>query len=130
MKTLKNIFYAIAFIALLASCQSNTNVKQILSNATTRKAIMDTICNNSDMSKEMMTAMMNNKNCSMKMMKENPGMMKGMMADMMECCKNDTAMMSATCKSMMANPEMMECMHKMKHECKEMKKMNHSKSHH
>ena len=129
MKTFKKILFAFAFIALVASCQSNTDVKQILSNANTRKAIIDTICNGSEMSKEMMTAMMNNKNCSMRMMKEDPAMMKEMMSGMMACCKNDTAMMTSMCKSMMADSDMMSCMHKMNSGDKDMKKMNHSKHH-
>jgi hypothetical protein len=140
MKTFKNALLAIALTALVISCQSGTDVKQILSNAETRKAIMDSISNNSEMSREMMTAMVNNKKCSMmmmedhgnmtKMMKENPGMMKGMMSDMMACCKTDTAMMSTVCKSMMASHEMMECMHKMNTGSKDTKEMNHKKSHH
>ena len=57
----------------------------------------------------------------MKMMQENPGMMQGMMTDMMEACKNDTAMMSGMCKAMMGNKQMMDMMQKMKSENKNMK---------
>jgi hypothetical protein len=46
-------------------------------------------------------------------------MMKGMMAK----AKNDDAMMSDMCKSMMDNPEMMKMMEKMKAEKMDMSKM-------
>ena len=120
MKTLQKITLAIAFITLVASCQSGVDVKQVLSKSDTRKAIMDTIANNTEMAKEMMATLMNSKNCKMammenhetmmKMMKHNPDMMKSMMRDMMESCKNDTAMMHSMCKTMMGNNEMKHMM--------------------
>jgi hypothetical protein len=94
-------------ITLFASGQSNTDVKQVLSNPETRKLIMDTIANDSIMSKEMMTTMMNSKNHKMmmmenhgSMMKDNHGMKHCMMSAMMDACKGDTSMMSK-CKAMM-----------------------------
>ena len=68
MKTLQKIALFIALVALFASCQSKTDVKQIFSNQETKKAIMDTIANNGNLSKEMMETMMNNENGKMVMM--------------------------------------------------------------
>lgn len=147
MKKLQKITLIIALVALFASCQTGTDVNKILSNQDTKKAIIDTIANDSNLSIEMMEAMMNNENSKMmmkgndkmtmmmmedhgtmmKMMKENPAMMQSMMTGMMETCKNDTAMMSSMCKNMMENPEMMEMMHKKmggKMDMKGMKDMN------
>ncbi len=133
MKTLQKITFAVALIALFSSCQTKTDVKQVLSNLDTRKEIMDTIASNGDMSKEMMVVLMNGKHGKMlvmenhqpmmKMMKEDPGMTKSMMADMMETCKGDTGMMSSMCKSMMGDKQMMDMMEKMKMEKKNMNKM-------
>src|SRR5665647_646910 len=128
MKTLQKITLFIAIVALFASCQSSTNISKILSNQDTKKAIMDTIANDSNLSGEMMETMMNsekgkmmmmgnekmttmmmqNQGTMMKMMQNNPAMMQSMMTGMMETCKNDTAMMSSMCKNMMENPEMMQ----------------------
>jgi len=134
MKTLQKFTIAIALITLVLSCQSKTQVSQVLSKSETRKEIMDSIANNSLMSGEMMEVMMSNKNgdtmmpgngkmsmlmmknhdAMMKMMKENPEMMKKMMSEMMETCMNDTSMMNSMCQSMMGNQQMMDMMHKMK----------------
>jgi hypothetical protein len=57
------------------------------------------------------------------MMKDDPAMMKSMMADMMEACKKDTSMMSEMCKMMMENQPMMDKMHQMNGEKMDMKKM-------
>ena len=131
MKRVQKITMAIALVMVLASCQSSTDTKQILSKSETRKEMMDKIANDSSMSKEMMGAMMashtglammqdhqkmmmGNHETMMKMMKDNPGMMEGMMTNMMEACKNDTAMMSGMCKVMMGNKQMMDMMQKMK----------------
>jgi hypothetical protein len=132
MKTLQKIALSIAFISLFVSCQSRIDVQQVLAKSDTRKAIMDTIANNSDMSKEMMMALMNGTNgkmlmmenhaSMMAMMKDNPGMMQKMMSDMMETCKGDTAMMSTMCKTMMGDKQMMDMMQKMKEENKDMNK--------
>jgi len=132
MKTLQRIAMVIALISLFASCQPRTDVKQILSNSDTRKAIIDTISNDSTMSREMMQAMMNGRNgkmlmmenhgTMMKMMQEDPGMMKSMMSDMMETCKSDSGMMCSMCKTMMGNKQMMDMMDKMKEGNKDMKK--------
>ena len=139
MKAIYQVILAFILVVFIISCQSNTDVKQLLANASTRTAIMDSISSNSEMSKEMMSVLMKNKDCSkmmmenhasmMKMMKDDPAMMKDMMSGMMDCCKNDTAKMSAMCKSMMSNPEMMSCMHKMNGDDMDMKKMSHSKHH-
>jgi hypothetical protein len=111
----------IALITLFASCQTGKDAKQILSNADTRKEIMNTIAQDSSMHQEMMTAMMSGKSgvmgdhaSMMKMMKDDPKMMRDMMDEMMEMCKQDTAMMEGMCKTMMTNPKMMDMMKKMK----------------
>lgn len=121
MKSVKKILMAFALITvtLLASGQSNADIKQILSKPETRKTIMDTIANDSIMSKEMMTTMMNSPKHQMmmkdhgSMMKDNPGMKHCMMYQMMDSCKGDTAMMSAKCKAMMdackSDTTMMKC---------------------
>ncbi len=141
MKTLLKTTILMVAVTFFASCQSGSDVKQILSNQDTRKAVIDSIANDSSMSKEMMGAMMNSNNgkmmmmenhaAMMKMMKDNPGMMKGMMADMMETCKGDSSMMSDMCKTMMGDPKMMEMMNKMKgmNKMKRMDKMD-DKPHH
>ena len=67
--------------------------------------------------------MMENHTTMMKMMKDNPGMMQGMMADMMETCKGDSAMISGMCKTMMENPQMMYMMKKMIGKNADMSKM-------
>jgi len=122
MKNVQKILMVLVLISgtMLASAQSNTDVKQILSKPETRKTIMDAIANDSIMSKEMMTTMMNSKNHQMmmmknhgSMMKDNPGMKHCMMYQMMEECKGDTSMMSAKCKAMMegckGDTTMMKC---------------------
>jgi len=144
MKTLKKITLLIALIALFASCQSNTDVNKILANQDTKKAIMDTIANDSNLSVDMMEVMMNNENSKMmmmgnekmtmmmmenhgtmmKMMKDNPAMMQSMMTGMMEICKGDSTMMSSMCKTMMENPQMMDMMHKKMGGKMDMKGMN------
>jgi len=142
MKTLKKITLLIALIALFASCQSNINVNKILANQDTKKAIMDTIANDSNLSVEMMDAMMNSENGNMmgnekmttlmmqnqgtmlKMMQKNPAMMQSMMNGMMEICKGDSTMMSSMCKTMMENPQMMDMMHKKMGGKMDMKGMN------
>lgn len=151
MKTLQKFASAIVLIFLLASCQSNSEVKEVLSKSDTRKEMMDSIAHNSDMSKEMMTAMKNSKNdkmmmegdrkmpmmmanhdSMMKMMKDNPAMMHDMMIQMMEVCNSDTGMMSSMCKTMMGNPKMVDIMEKMKRKNTDMNKMKgmDNKSHH
>ncbi len=134
MKSLQKIILLVALITFFASCQSGTDVNQTLSKTETRMEMMNKIADDSSMSKEMMVTMMNSKNgkmmmmpmmenheAMMKMMKDNPGMMDNMMMNMMEACKNDTAMMSGMCKKMMANPQMMDMMQKMKGEKMDMK---------
>jgi hypothetical protein len=135
MKTLLKITLFIAFVAVFASCQSSTDVKQILSNQDTKSAIMDSIANDSNLSKEMLGLMLNSRNSNlimgeihetmMKKMKDNPHMMQSMMTGMMETCKGDSAMMSSMCMSMMENPGMMDMMHKMMGGKMDMKGMKH-----
>jgi len=124
MKNVQKIVMVIVLIAgtMLASGQSNTDIKQILSNPVTRKTVMDAIVNDSIMAKEMMTTMMNSPN-HMKMMKnhesmmkDNPGMRHSKMDQMMESCKGDTAMMK--CKAMMESCKGDTAM--MKQKCKAM----------
>ena len=138
MKRLQKIALPVALIMLFASCQSGTDANQTLSKTETRMEMMNKIADDSTMAKEMMGAMMNSQNgkmmmqqhqtmmmgdnsSMMNMMKDNPAMMHSMMMNMMEACKNDTAMMSGMCKKMMANPQMMDMMQKMKGEKMDMK---------
>ena len=131
MKAVKKLAVLIILITLIASCQSATDTKQILSKSETRNEIMDKIANDSSMSREMMRAMMashtgmammqdhqkmmmGNHETMMKMMKDNPGILEGMMTNMMEACGNDTVMMSGMCKAMIGNKQMMDMMQKMK----------------
>jgi len=133
MKTLLKITLFIAFVAIIASCQTSTDVQQILSNQDTKSAVMDSIASDSNLSKEMLGLMLNGRNSDvimgeihetmMKKMKENPDMMHGMMHGMMETCKGDSAMMSSMCMSMMENQEMMDMMHKMMSQKMDMNKM-------
>ena len=127
------IALAVSLIAMITSCKTILDPKQTLSNKETRMQIMETIANDSSMSKEMMEAIMTNSNgmvmmqnheSMMKMMKDDPGVMQGMMSGMMEACKNDSNMMSGMCKTMMGNPQMMDMMQKMKGKNMEMGKMN------
>ena len=57
MKTVQKMFFAIAFVILLASCQSSADANQALSKPVTRKAMMESIANDSSMCSEMMDAM-------------------------------------------------------------------------
>lgn len=136
MKNLQKFALAIALISLLASCKSNPNSEQILSNKETRKEAMEIITNSNEMMSEMMEAILNNNNAKMvmqkndkmimmmmenrdtmmKVMKHNPAMMQNMMSDMMEACKGDSSMMSGMCRTMMSSPQMMNMMQKMKGE--------------
>ena len=119
MKRLKKITLFIALVALFASCQSGTDVTKILSNQDTKKAIMDSIANDSNLSVEMMETIMNGK-----MMQNNPAMMQSMMSGMMETCCRDSAMMSSMCSSIMNNPQMMDMIHKNMGGKMDMKGMN------
>ena len=117
MKSLKKITLFIALIALFASCQSGTDATKILSNQDTKKAIMNSIANDSNLSVEMMETMMNgkmmmqNQGTMMKMMQNNPAMMQSMMNGMLETFKGDTTMMSSMCSSILNNPQMMNMIH-------------------
>ena len=117
MKTLKKITLIIAIVALFASCETGTDVNKVLSNQDTKKAIMDTIANDSKLSVEMMEAMMNNENgkmmmmgneklttmmmqnqgTMMKIMQNNPALMQSMITGMIETCYRDSAMMYPQC---------------------------------
>lgn len=131
MKIFQKMSVLITLITLFAACQSSSDTKEVLSKTETRMEIMNNIANDSTMSKEMMVTMMNSNNgkmmmmenhaMMMQMMKGNTGMMHTMMNNMMEACKNDTAMMSGMCKAMMGSKEMMEMMNKMKGEKADMK---------
>jgi len=117
MKRLKKITLFIALITLFASCQSGTDATKILSNQNTKKAIMNSIANDSNLSVEMMETMMNgkmmmqNQGTMMKMMQNNPAMMQSMMNGMLETFKGDTTMMSSMCSSILNNPQMMNMIH-------------------
>ena len=143
MKTLQKILMLLVLISpfLFASCQSNTDINQILSKSDSRQKIMNIIANDSTMMKEMKEVMMNSKNgkmmmqgngkmSMMKTMSDNPDkmdnmmsemmekcktdtlMMKSMMSNMMKACKTDTGMMSSMCKTMMGNQQMKDMMQK------------------
>ncbi|RTL47554.1 MAG: hypothetical protein EO766_08965 [Hydrotalea sp. AMD] len=144
MKVLQKVTLVIALITLFASCQTSTDIKQVLSKSDTRKEIMDTIANNSNMSKEVMRIMMNNKIGQMlilenekiakkmlenhitiiKIMKDNPGLTQCMLSDMMETCKSDSSMMASMCKTIIGNPQLMNMMQKM-NEMDNMERMDH-----
>ncbi len=48
MKTLQKVTLAIALITLFSSCQSGSDIKQVLAKPEARKEIMDSIANNND----------------------------------------------------------------------------------
>ncbi len=153
MKRLLKITLVIALIASFAACQSQADLKQLLSKSETRREIMDNIANDSTMAKEMMEVLMNasigktmiqenekvkmtimdNQDMMMKMLKNNPGMMQMMMSNMIDAAKNDSTMMSGICRTMMGNQAMMDMMEKMKgggnKDLRKMEGMN-NKSHH
>jgi hypothetical protein len=72
----------------------DTDINKILSNQETKKAIMDSVANESNLSKEMLGLMLNGRNSNlimgeihetmMKMMKDNPHLMQSMMNGMMQ----------------------------------------------
>ena len=127
MKKIQIITLVITLITLFSSCQTSTDIKQVLAKQETRREIMDTIANNSNMSKEMIETMMNSKNgkimiqgngkmmgmmlenkgSMIKMMKENPAMIQSMMSNMLEACKSDTSLMSSMFKTLTGNEQMM-----------------------
>lgn len=132
MKIIKNIALVIFTMAIIASCQNQTDIKQTLSNTETRKEIMASIAGDSTMYREMMDIMLNGKYSNlmkrenhevmMKMMKQNHKMATGMMSDMMKSAEGDTSMMSAMCNTMMGNQHMKVMMNKKMQESKNMKK--------
>ena len=65
MKSLQKLSLLVALIIFFASCQSGTDVNQMLSKTETRMEMMNKIADDSTMSKEMMGAMMNSKNGKM-----------------------------------------------------------------
>lgn len=126
MKTLQTIMLAMASISLFAACESSSGQTQALSNEGSRRAIMNTIANDSTMSREMMSTMMKskngkylqpymmgNQNSMMRMLKGNPAMMQSMMSAIMETAKGDTSRMSGIIKMMSGNPQMMRMMQNM-----------------
>jgi hypothetical protein len=137
----------IVAVTFFASCQSGSDVRQILSQQDSRMAVIDSIANDSSMSKEMIGAMINSNNgkmmmqgnekmnmmmmenhaSMMKMMRNNPAMMQSIMTDMIELCKGDSSMMTDMCKKIMDDPKMMEMMNKMKG--MDEKKTDHSAHH-
>lgn len=144
MKTLQKITLVVALITIFSSCQTGTDINQVLSKPETRKAIMDSIANNSSMSQEMLETMMNNKSGKMmiqgnekmigmmmenygamkKMLKENPTMMQSMMTEMIEASKGDSSVMSSMLKTMMGNEQMMGMIGNMMGGNKDMQKMD------
>ena len=123
MKIVQNVSMLVTLILLVASCQTGTGTKDILSKQETRTKIMTQIASDTSLSNEMMATMMTSHNgmgmmqhheAMMQMMKNDPTMMQGVMTGMMDMCKNDSTMMAGMCKTMMANPQMMDMMGKMK----------------
>lgn len=134
MKKIPKLACTIALISMFASCQTNPDAEELLSNPETRQAVMTTITNSNEMMKEMADAILNNNNAKMgmqkndkmivimlenrdtmvKVMRENPVMMQNMMSDMVEASQGDSVMMSGMCKIMMGNQPMMNMMQKMK----------------
>lgn len=115
MKAFKKIALVITGITMFFSCQSKPDVDKILSNNETRKELIDSIAANSKMSGEMMEALMNRRDGKlmqdyhqnmMKMMKENPEMMKSMIA----ITKSDSSMVCPMCGNMMRNDHMTDTM--------------------
>lgn len=144
MKTLQKIALFIALVALFASCQTGTDVNKILSNQDTKRAVMDTIANDSNLAVEMLGVMMNSENgkkmimgnenmaimmmqnqgTMLKIMQNNPGTMNSMMTGMIETCNNDSSLMTSMCSSIMKNPQMMSMINKNAGESMNMKGMN------
>ncbi|WP_291105266.1 MULTISPECIES: membrane or secreted protein [unclassified Flavobacterium] len=134
MKTVQKIVLLIALVAVLASCQNGTDVNKILSNQDTKRAIMDTIANDSNLSAETIGAMMNNENGKMMMMgngnrntmmmQNNPALMQSMMTGMMETFKGDPAMMSSMSSVIMRNQQMMDMIYKSRDGNRGMNNMN------
>lgn len=134
MKNIQKLAVAIALISMFASCQTNPDAEELLSNPETRQEVMTTITNSNEMMKEMADAILNNNNAKMgmqkndkmivimlenrdtmvKVMKENPIMMQNMMSDMMVAAQGDSVMTAGMCKIVMGNQPMMDMMQKMK----------------
>ena len=134
MKKIHKFVWTIALISMFASCQTNPDAEELLSNPETRQAVMTTITNSNEMMKEMADAILNNNNAKMgmqkndkmivimlenrdtmvKVMKENPIMMQHMMSDMMVAAQGDSVMTSGMCKIVMENQPMVDMMQKMK----------------
>ncbi len=126
---LQTIILAIVFVTVNASCHSNTDQINGLSDKETRKEIMDSIASDSVMSVEMIGTMMNGKNGTrmlehqiaimgnhnsmMNMMKDNSVLRQNMMSAMIETAKGDTSLMAGMIRSMMGNQQMRVMMHKM-----------------
>ena len=128
MKNLQIAIWVLAISTLFAACQSTSAQTSALSNAQTRNEIMQAIANDSTMSNEMIGTMMNSKNgmmmmqqhqmmtmgnqsSMMNMLKNNPGMMQGMLSGMMETANGDSSLMSGMYNIMKDNPQMMQMMH-------------------
>lgn len=144
MKTLQKMGLLLGLAGLFFACQS---ANQVLSRSDKRIEIMNAIANDPSMSKEMMEILMEEKMGKMnrqqkemmmkqqhmqlmKLMKENPEIMKKMMAEMMHKAESDTTMMAGMCKTMMESKKMMEMMQKMKVQDAKPKKEEEPKSHH
>jgi hypothetical protein len=127
MKIVQTMGLAIILCTIFASCQSTSSQKNILSNIQTRNEIMQTIANDTMMSKEMIDTMMSHNNGIMmmhqhdmkmignqdsmrNMLKNNKGLMRGMLTGIMETANGDTSMMSGMFNIMKDNPQMMQMM--------------------
>ena len=127
MKIEQTMGLAIILCTIFASCQSTSSQKNILSNIQTRNEIMQTIANDTMMSKEMIDTMMSHNNGIMmmhqhdmkmignqdsmrNMLKNNKGLMRGMLTGIMETANGDTSMMSGMFNIMKDNPQMMQMM--------------------
>ena len=144
MKTLQKITFAVVLFTLFPSCQSGTDVTQVLSKPESRKEIMDSIANNSAMSQEMMETIWNSKNGRammqgngkmmgrfmenhkgmMNVIRNNPAMMQNLMSDMMDAAKNDSSMISSMSNTIMRNHQMMDMLKSMQGSNNNMNKMD------
>jgi hypothetical protein len=144
MKILQKIILAVVLFTLFSSCQSGTDVTQVLSRPESRKEIMDSIAVNSAMSQEMMEIIWNSKSGRammqgngkmpgrlmenyegmMNMIRNNPAMMQNLMSDMMDAAKIDSSMMSSMANVIMRNPQMIDMMKNMHGSNDNMNKMD------
>jgi len=132
MSEINKVALFFVLLALAVGCQSNTGVKQMLSNMDSRKQIMVNISKDTTMINDMIEIMMNNDDSKVmllgndkmtmmmmenhgamiRLMKRDPDMMKSLMTEMMDACKSDSVLSSLISKSIKDNPQMIQMMNK------------------